>query len=87
MCARCMLIWEVELLKDKLEDIEDDFGCWFDVDVTEDLMVLWRAYKKFGNETVELLSNGEHGCNVNQFEEDVNNMASAIKNALALLGK
>lgn len=87
MCARCMLIWEVELLKDKLEDIEDDFGCWFDVDVTEDLMVLWRAYKKFGNETVELLSNGEHGCNVNQFEEDVNNMASAINNALALLGK
>lgn len=82
MCARCFLIWEVEELKDKLEDLGEELGCWFDVDVTDDLFILWRAYKDVGRDSVEILSNGERGCNIRQFEEDVAKMPEIIKKVL-----
>lgn len=83
MCARCMLIWQVEELKETLEQVGKELGCWFYVDVTEDLMVLWRAYKDVDNDSIELMNNGDVGCNVNDFEEDVKNMPQLLKQALS----
>lgn len=83
MCARCMLIWQVEELKESLEQVGKELDCWFYVDVTEDLMVLWRAYKDVDNDSVELMNNGDVGCNVNDFEEDVKNMPQLLKQALS----
>jgi len=85
MCARCMLIWQIEELKESLESLGKELGCWFYVDVTDDLRVLWRAYKDVGSDSIELLGNGDLGCNVNDFEEDVKNMPQAIEAALARL--
>lgn len=85
MCARCFLIWEVEELQEKLDDLGEELGCWFDVDVTDDLLVLWRAYKDTGTGSVEILSNGERGCNIRQFEEDVANMPALIEKTLISL--
>lgn len=85
MCARCMLIWQIEELEEKLEELGKKLGCWFYVDTTEDLMVLWRAYKDVGNDSIEILGNGNIGCTVSQFEEDVNNMPQAVKEALSIL--
>lgn len=84
MCARCMLIWEIEELKEKLEELGKQLGCWFYVDVTDDLMVIWRAFKDVGDDSIEILGNGDVGCTVNEFEEDVENMPSAVKKALAV---
>lgn len=83
MCARCMLIWQVEELKETLEQVGKELDCWFYVDVTEDLKVLWRAYKDVDDDSVELMNNGDVGCNVNDFEEDVKNMPLLLKEALS----
>ncbi|MCQ2373422.1 MAG: hypothetical protein MJ050_05030 [Phascolarctobacterium sp.] len=85
MCARCMLIWQIEELEETLEELGKKLGCWFYVDTTEDLMVLWKAYKDVGNDSIEILCNGDTGCTVSQFEEDVKNMPNAIKAALSVL--
>lgn len=84
MCARCMLLWEVEELKERLEEIGKSLGCWFYVDVTDDLKVLWRAYKDIGanGDSVELLSNGDIGCNLTDFEEDVDKMPEVMQKIL-----
>lgn len=82
MCARCMLIWQVEEMKETLEALGKELGCWFYVDVTEDLKVLWRAYKDVNQDSIELMNNGDAGCTVNEFEEDIKNMPMMLKNAL-----
>jgi len=84
MCARCMLIWQIEELKEELERLGKELGCWFYVDVTDDLMVLWRAYKDVGNDSIELLGNGDTGSTVSDFEDSVKNMSTAVKRALAV---
>lgn len=82
MCARCMLMWEVEELKDKLEKIGKELGCWFYVDLDDNLMVFWRAFKDVDDDSIELLGNGDSGCTFNEFEEDVANMPAMITKVL-----
>jgi len=84
MCARCMLIWQIEELKESLEKLGDELGCWFYVDVTDDLMVIWKAYKDVGDDSIELLDNGDKGCTVSEFEKAVQNMPAAIAHATKL---
>lgn len=70
-------------MKESLEDLGKKLGYWFYVDVTEDLMVLWRAYKDEANgDGIELLSNGDMGCTVSCFEEDIKKMPELVMRAL-----
>ena len=64
------------------EEIGKELGCWFYVDLDDNLMVFWRAFKDVDDDSIELLGNGDSGCTFNEFEEDVANMPAMITKVL-----
>lgn len=87
MCARCVLLWQIQELKSTLEELGCEFGCHFDVDITDDLKIVWKAYNDRSSNCAPkpILTNGEIGYGITEFEADVQKMPSSLKAVLSTI--